>query len=115
MDYQQTTIEGLGLQMAQLQQSLVDLQAKLDALIGEKSLIFGRFRRGELIKMKDKRLYEGQGAPFESYNAVWNAKKRGCPFFTPAGMRVWQITADDLEYWLRNSDCKNQVNIIKLV
>lgn len=59
-------------------------------------LILGRFKRGELIYMSDKRLWSGEGAPFKSYQAVYYAMSKGCPF---CGSKK-AIKAEDLERWL---------------
>ncbi|MBO4601589.1 MAG: hypothetical protein J5651_00320 [Salinivirgaceae bacterium] len=63
------------------------------------TLVFGIFRRKELIRMNDKRLYSEPTSPFKNYKQVFNAKERGCPFTRPAGMRSWFIKATDLEKW----------------
>ena len=65
-----------------------------------KGLVLGRFVPGEQIRMCDKRLFNGPGAPFKSYQQVLHAKRRGCPFHRPDNVRIWTISTEDLEGWL---------------
>ena len=77
-------------------------------------LILGRFLPGEQIKMSDKRLYEGNGAPFGDYQEMWHAKQKGCPFTTPPKMRRWSIKAEDLRDWLTGGNVlKNELINLK--
>lgn len=70
--------------------------------IGE-ALICGVFRPGEIIKMHDKRLVEGESAPFASYYAVRMSRQNGCPWLSPDGsQKNYRISAESLRDWLMN-------------
>lgn len=104
--YHQITFNDIPTVLGEMQSQLDEMKRLLKDLILESSrpieddtLVFGIFRRKELIRMSDKRLYTLPTSPFKSYDAVARAKRNGCPFTRPSGQRTYVIKSTDLEKW----------------
>lgn len=74
------------------------------------NLILGKFRKGEAIRLTDPRLWENN-TPFESKDAVYYAKQKGCPFIAPEGTRSYIIKAENLADWLFNAPLRKKLKI----
>ena len=65
----------------------------------EDRLVFGLFKRNEIVAMCDKRLWNEPSSPFKDYKDVYRAKENGCKFKRPAGEHRYYIKASVLEDW----------------
>lgn len=66
----------------------------------EKVLVCGIFEPGEFVAMSDRRLWEGEQAPFRSRYAVAESRKHGARWKASSSGKSYRIRADQLEAYL---------------
>lgn len=100
------TIAVMNAKMDAMKSEIASLKAQLANAKKETDgeLICGIFKRGEIISMSDRRLWEGESAPFKSRDAVGKSRMQGCMWLTTGGQKSYRIKAETLQDWLL---CKN--------
>ena len=83
----------------QQQQQINSLVSRMDNLVvnPDSNMLFGCFKPKDIIFLSDKRLYQGNNAPFKSYNAAYRfSQKPGSPFRAKPGYNRKCCTAEAL-------------------
>lgn len=100
-------------EISNLSAAINEIKQKINGDGGNSNLILGKFRRGEAIRLNDPRLWENK-TPFESKDAVYYAKQKGCPFIAPEGTKTYIIKAENLADWLFNAPLRKKLKNIGL-
>lgn len=100
------------MELRMLRTTVNQLMCGQTAADGGSLLILSVFKPGEVIRMNDPRLWEGENAPFKSYYAVVGAKAKGCPFRRPMNGGPIRIKAEELDAWINPQlELKKKYNI----
>lgn len=97
--------------VANMRDELNELKAAADATKAKDDMVCGRFRPSEIIRMNDKQLWEGDGAPFTCRWSVYKAKNEGCPFLSTHGQKSYRIKATDLDRWLNQTALRSKLKL----
>jgi len=96
--------------LAEMQQQMYELKISVEQLLSRRDnnndneLVFGIFKKNELIALSDKRLWSLPSSPFKSERRARYAKDKGAPYKQAANEKRYYIKAKDLENWLTNNN-----------
>ena len=98
-------------QMSEVKSLVENLTRERYDSAGAEKLVFGIFKKNELVALSDPRLWSLPSSPFGSQREAYYAKDKGCPFCRPAKERKYYIKAKNLESWLTEWSCSSPKNL----